>query len=313
MRVFVAGSTGAIGKFLVPELIAGGHEVVALVRSEAKRNQVESAGARAVVADALNRSELTAAIRQAEPEVIIDQLTALAGAVDLKHFDRQAAATNRLRTEGADSMLAAARAVGTRRFIAQSFCGWPFARSGGAVKTEEDPLDTNPPAGFSQTLSAIKHLESTVTNAKDLEGLVLRYGAFYGPGTAIAADGQIVAMVRKRLLPIVGNGAGIWSFIHVRDAARATVAAMSRGNPGIYHIVDDEPAPVSAWLPALAHAVGAKPPRRLPVWLGKLAVGEGGVSMMTSIRGCSNAKARQELGWRLVFSSWRRGFLEGLH
>ncbi|HEX2248880.1 MAG TPA: NAD(P)-dependent oxidoreductase [Gemmatimonadales bacterium] len=312
MRVFVAGSTGAIGRFLLPELVENGYEVEALVRSAEKRKQVEAVGARAIVADALNAAQLTAAVRDAQPDVIIDQLTALAGAGDLRHFDREAAATNRLRTEGTDTMLAAARLAGTRRFIAQSFCGWPYAREGGPTKTEADPLDSNPPAGFSQTLSAIKYLENAVRQATDLEGVVLRYGVFYGPGTAISQDGQIGELIRKRLLPIVGDGAGIWSFIHIRDAARATVAAVSRGAPGIYNVVDDEPAPVSAWLPVLAHAVGAKPPRRVPAWLGKLAVGEGGVSMMTKIRGCSNAKARRELGWRPVYSSWRRGFVEGL-
>jgi nucleoside-diphosphate-sugar epimerase len=312
MRVFVAGSTGAIGKFLVPELIESGHEVTALVRSAEKARQVEAVGARAAVADAFDHSELTAAIRRAEPEVIIDQLTALAGAADLKNFDRQAEQTNRLRTEGTDTMLAAARAVGTRRFIAQSFCGWPFAREGAPVKREDDPLDPTPPTGFSRTLSAIKYLENTVRAAGDLEGVVLRYGVFYGPGTAIAGDGQIVKLIQRRLLPIVGDGTGIWSFVHIHDAARATVTALSRGAPGIYQIVDDDPAPVSEWLPALARAVGAKPPRRVPALLGKLAIGEGGVSMMTRIRGCSNAKAKRELGWQPVYSSWRAGFAEGL-
>ncbi|HZB27092.1 MAG TPA: NAD(P)-dependent oxidoreductase [Gemmatimonadales bacterium] len=312
MKIFVAGSTGAIGKLLVPELIDQGHQVTALVRTPEKARQVEAAGARAAVADALNHADLSAAIIRAEPEVIIDQLTALAGAVDLKNFDREAEPTNRLRTEGTDALLAAASAVGARRFIAQSFCGWPFAREGGAVRTEEAPLDSNPPAGFSRTLGAIKYLENTVRDTGELDGLVLRYGAFYGPGTAIARDGQIVEMVRRRLLPIVGDGAGIWSFIHIRDAAKATAAAVTRGNPGIYQIVDDDPAPVSAWLPALAQAVGAKPPRRVPAVLGKLAIGEGGVSMMTKIRGCSNAKAKRELGWQPSYSSWRRGFFEGL-
>jgi nucleoside-diphosphate-sugar epimerase len=312
MKIFVAGSTGAIGKLLVPELIDQGHQVTALVRTPEKARQVEAAGARAAVADALNHADLSAAIIRAEPEVIIDQLTALAGAVDLKNFDREAEPTNRLRTEGTDALLAPASAVGARRFIAQSFCGWPFAREGGAVRTEEAPLDSNPPAGFSRTLGAIKYLENTVRDTGELDGLVLRYGAFYGPGTAIARDGQIVEMVRRRLLPIVGDGAGIWSFIHIRDAAKATAAAVTQGNPGIYQIVDDDPAPVSAWLPALAQAVGAKPPRRVPAVLGKLAIGEGGVSMMTKIRGCSNAKAKRELGWQPSYSSWRRGFFEGL-
>ncbi len=209
-------------------------------------------------------------------------------------------------------MLAAARMVGTRRFIAQSFCGWPFAREGGPVKTEADPLDPNPPASFSKTLAAIRYLEDTVRRTVDLQALALRYGLFYGPGTGIAKDGSIVELVRKRRMPIVGDGAGIWSFIHINDVARATVAAISHGDPGIYNVVDDEPAPVSTWLPALADAVGAKPPYKVPVWLGKLAIGDGGVSMMTKIRGGSNTKAKRELGWQPIYPSWRRGFVEGL-
>lgn len=210
------------------------------------------------------------------------------------------------------SWIAAARSVGARRFIAQSFCGWPFARDGGPVKNEEDPLDPNPPSSFSKTLAAIRHVEDAVRKAEDLEALALRYGAFYGPGTAIAKDGSIVELIRKRRMPIIGTGAGIWSFIHVNDVARSTVASISRGDSGIYNIVDDDPAPVSTWLPALADAVGAKPPYRLPVWVGKMMIGEGGVSMMTEIRGGSNAKAKRALGWQPVYPSWRRGFVEGL-
>ena len=312
MRVFLAGSTGAVGRVLVPLLIENGHEVVALVRTPQKSKDVEAVGAKAAVADALDKDELTAAITRAEPEVILHQLTALASAGDFRKFDQEFALTNRFRTEVTDTMLAAARLVGTRRFIAQSFCGWPFAREGGPVKTEEDPLDSSPPASFSKSLAAIRYLEDTVRRTVDLQAFALRYGIFYGPGTAIAKDGPIVELVRKHRLPIVGDGAGIWSFIHIDDAARATVAALSRGAPGIYNVVDDEPAPVSAWLPGLAQAVGAKPPSRLPVLLGKLAIGEGGVSMMTKIRGGSNAKAKRELGWQPVYSSWRRGFVEGL-
>jgi nucleoside-diphosphate-sugar epimerase len=312
MRVFVAGSTGAVGKFLVPHLVQNGHEVVALVRDAQKAKALEVMGAQVALADALNKEELTAAIRRTEPEVIIHQLTALTGVGNFKKLDEEFALTNRFRTEVTDSMLAAARLVGTRRFIAQSFCGWPFAREGGPVKTEEDPLDPNPPASFSKILAAIRYLEDTVRKTTNLQALALRYGFFYGPGTGIAKDGLIVELVRKRRLPIVGDGAGIWSFIHISDVARATVAAVSHGDPGIYNVVDDEPAPVSTWLPALAEAVGAKPPYKVPVWLGKLAIGGGGVSMMTKIRGGSNAKAKRELGWQLDYPSWRRGFVEGL-
>ncbi|MBE0616008.1 MAG: NAD(P)-dependent oxidoreductase [Burkholderiales bacterium] len=313
MRVFVAGSSGAIGKFLLPHLVENRHEVVALVRTAQKAKAFQVMGVKVAVADALNKEELTAAIRRAEPEVIIHQLTALVGVGNFKKLDEEFAPTNRLRTEVTDTMLAAARLVGTRRFIAQSFCGWPFAREGGPVKTEEDPLDMNPPASFSKTLAAIRYLEDSVAGTEDLQALALRYGFLYGPGTGIANDGPVVELVRKRRLPIVGNGAGIWSFIHIRDAARATVAAVSHGAPGIYNVVDDEPAPVATWLPALAEAVGAKPPYKVPVWLGKLAIGDGGVSMMTKIRGGSNAKAKRALEWRPIYPSWRSGFIEGLY
>ena len=312
MRIFVAGSTGAIGKLLVPHLVENGHEVVALVRAPQKAKAIEAVGAKVAIADALNKEELTAAITRAGPEVIIHQLTALAGVGNFKKLDDEFTLTNRFRTEVTDTMLAAGRLAGTRRFIAQSFCGWPFAREGGPVKTEQDPLDSNPPASFSKTLAAIRYLEDTVQRTTDLQALALRYGIFYGPGTGIAKDGSIVELVRKRRLPIVGDGAGVWSFIHIRDAVRATVAAVSRGDPGIYNVVDDEPAPVSTWLPALAEAVGAKPPHKLPAWLGKLAIGTGGVSMMTTIRGGSNAKAKRELGWQPIYPSWRLGFISGL-
>ena len=260
MKVFVAGSTGAIGRILVPQLVESGHEAIALVRDDRKAEALLAVGAKIVVADALNKEALTAAIRKAEPEVIIHQLTALAHAGNFKKLDEEFVLTNRFRTEVTDTLLAAARLVGARRFIAQSFCGWPFAREGGPVKTEEDPLDPNPPISFSKILAAIRYLEDTVRKTMDLQAFALRYGFFYGPGTGIAKDGPVAELIRKRMLPIVGNGAGIWSFIHVYDAARATVAAVSSGSPGIYNVVDNEPAPVTTWLPALADAVGAKPP-----------------------------------------------------
>jgi nucleoside-diphosphate-sugar epimerase len=313
MKIFVAGSTGAIGKSLVPLLIENGHDVVAQVRSSRKGKEVEMMGAKPAIANPLDKNELTAAIRKAEPEIIIHELTALAGNVgNFKKFDEEFALTNRFRTEVTDTMLEAARLVGARRFIAQSFCGWPFAREGGPVKTEEDPLDPNPPASFRKSLAAIRYLEEAICKATDVEAFALRYGFLYGPGTGIAKDGVIVELLRKRRLPIVGNGTGIWSFIHIQDVAKATAAATSHGTPGIYNVVDDEPAPVSAWLPFLADALDAKPPRRVPVWLARFLIGEGGVSMMTKIRGGSNAKAKRELGWQPVYPSWRRGFSEGL-
>jgi nucleoside-diphosphate-sugar epimerase len=312
MKVFVAGATGAVGKRLIPELVEKGHEVVALVRTAGKGREVEDSGARFVVADPLDWEELTTAIRKTEPEVIVHQLTALAHAGNLRKFDQEFALTNRFRTEVTDTLLAAGRLVGARRFLAQSFCGWPYAREGGPVKTEDDPLDPNPPANFRRILAAIRHLEDAVRGTTDMEALALRYGILYGPATSIARDGVMVDLVRKRKLPLVDGGTGVWSFTHVQDVARATTAAVSQGPPGIYNVVDDEPAPVSAWLPALAQAVGAKPPRRIPVWLARLAIGEGGVAMMTQSRGGSNAKAKRELGWELVYPSWRRGFVEGL-
>jgi nucleoside-diphosphate-sugar epimerase len=312
MRVFVAGGTGAIGRYLVPELVAAGHEVGALVRSVEKSRWVEGLGATAIVADALDRDALTAAVRRSEPEAVVHELTALASLGSFRTFDRDLALTNRFRTEVTDTLLTAARAVGARRFIAQSFCGWPFARQGGPVKSEEAPLDPDPPAVFAGALAAIRHLEDAVRGAEGIEALALRYGSLYGRGTTIAEDGALVDLVRRRKLPIVGKGAGVWSFLHIEDAARATSAAVSQGAPGVYNVVDDEPAPVAEWLPLLAEAVGAKPPRRIPVWLARLAIGEGGVSMMTKIRGGSNAKAKREIGWQPSYASWRQGFVEGL-
>lgn len=302
-----------MGKALLPRLVDDGHDVIALVRTREKAMQVERLGAKAAVADARDRQEITAAVTRAEPEVVVHQLTALAGASgNFRKLDDEFALTNHFRTQVADTLLAAARAAGVRRFIAQSFCGWPFAREGGPIKTEEDRLDPDPPASMRQTLAAIRYLEDAVRQATDIEGFALRYALLYGPNTGIAEDGPIVDLVRRRRLPLVGKGTGIWSFIHVRDVAQATAAAMSHGTPGIYNIVDDEPAPVSAWLPFLADVLGARPPRTVPVWLARLLIGEAGVSMMTQIRGGSNARAKRELGWRPVYSSWRQGFAEGL-
>lgn len=314
MKVFVAGAGGALGRQLVPRLVAAGHEVTGMIRSPAKQELVRALGARPVVADALAADEVARVVAEAEPEAILHELTALPGNIEPRHFERDFALTNRLRTEGTDHLLAAARAAGTRRFVAQSFTSWPFARTGGPVKGEEDPLDPDPPKQFRTTLDAIRRLEATVTGAEGVEGLVLRYGAFYGPGTSISVepDGELIEIVRRRRFPVVGSGSGVWSLVQIEDAATATAAAVDSGGPGVYNVVDDDPAPVSEWLPALAEAVGAKPPRRVPRWLGRLLAGEATVVMMTEIRGASNAKAKRELGWELRHPSWRTGFLEGL-
>jgi nucleoside-diphosphate-sugar epimerase len=230
----------------------------------------------------------------------------------LKKFDLEFEMTNRLRVEGTENLIAAARAAGTQRFVAQSYTGWPNARSGARVKTEADPLDANPPKTMSRTLDAIRRLEEMLSSATDLTGVILRYGAFYGPGTGIARGGEIVEAVRRRKFPIIGNGAGVWSWAHIDDCARATHLAAEGGPGGIYNIVDDDPAEVSVWLPCLAQAIGAKPPYRLPEWLGRLAIGDSGVSMMTKIRGSSNAKVKRLLGWQPIYASWRDGFRHGL-
>jgi len=305
--VFVAGATGAMGKQLVPRLLSAGHEVVAMTRSESKREALRELGATAVVADALEAEHVADAVGRAQPEVIVHQLTAIGG-MDLRHFDRDFAATNRLRTDGTDHLLAAGRSVGVRRFVAQSYAAWPYARTGGRVKSEEEPLDPNPAREMRESLAAIQHLEAAVTGADWTEGIVLRYGAFYGPGTGMSPGGEQFEMVRKRKFPLVGDGGGVWSFVHIADAAEATVAAVERGKPGIYNVVDDDPAPVADWLPALAKELGAPKPLPLPRFVGRLFAGEAGAVMMTDIRGASNAKAKRELGWEPRHPTWREGF-----
>jgi nucleoside-diphosphate-sugar epimerase len=314
MKIFVAGATGALGRRLVPMLVATGHDVHGLTRSEANVAGIWDAGATPVVADALDPDALGRAITEAEPDVIVHQLTALAGSLDIRHFEREFAQTNRLRTEGTDNLLSAGRALGVRRFVAQSFAGWPFARVGGPVKTEEDPLDPSPPDAIRTTLDAIRHLEDAVTGAGWTEGIVLRYGGFYGPGTSLGLEpeGEHVQLIRQRKFPLLGDGGAIWSFIHIDDAASATLAAVEQGGRGIFNVVDDDPAAVSEWLPAAAQAVGAKRPRRLPRWLGRIAAGELVTVMMTDLRGASNAKAKREFGWQPLYSSWRDGFVSGL-
>lgn len=312
MKVFVAGATGAIGRQLVPMLVGRGHEVVASTRTPEKVAALRAMGAEPVVADALDREAVVDAVVRAAPEAVVYQATALTGVFNLKHFSRTFEQTNRLRTLGTDHLLEGARASGARRFVAQGFAGWPYASDGPARKTEEDPFEPTPPEEMRSTVDAIRHLEAAVLGAEDLEGVVLRYGGFYGPGTSLGEGGAMVEGVRKRQIPIVGGGAGESSFLHIEDAAAATAVALERGAPGVYNIVDDDPAPAAEWIPELAKAVGAKPPRRVPVWLAKPLIGDAGIWLMTKARGASNAKAKSELGWTLRYPDWRLGFLEGL-
>jgi len=303
MRVFVTGATGAVGQYLVPGLVAAGHQVTATTRSPGKVAQLRETGAEPVVLDGLDREAVIAAARAAAPEVIIHQMTALAAMGSLRRLDKEFAVTNELRTRGTDNLLAAAAAAGTRRVIAQSFTGWPNERSGDPVKTEADPLDPRPVPSSAATLAAIRHVEETVPRGVP-EGIVLRYGYFYGPG----ASDVMIDVVRKRQLPVVGGGTGIWSWTHIADAASAAVVAVDHGPPGVYNIVDNEPAPAAQWLPYLAQVAGAKAPLRVPAWAGRLLAGEFIVTVMTTARGSSNAKARKELGWEPRFASWREGF-----
>ena len=302
MRVFVVGASGAIGSRLVPQLIERGHDVIGSARSTEKAERLRRLGAESVVLDALDARAVREAVALAQPDAIVHQATALTGLSgnDLRHFDRAFAQTNLLRSEGTDNLLAAAREVGVGKFIAQSNATNRYASEGGPVKSEDDPLDTKPVARSEESRAAMKHLENAVTSAG---GIALRYGGFYGD-----ADDELVEAVRGRKFPIVGNGRGVWSFIHLDDAAAATVLALEHDGPAVYNIVDDEPAPVREWLPELARILRAKPPLRVPRLLARLLAGEAVVVMMTESRGASNAKAKRELGWTLRYPSWRQGF-----
>ena len=304
MRVFVTGATGALGRHLVPGLVAAGHEVTATTRTPGKVAQLRAAGAEPVILDGLDREAVIAAVRAAAPEVVVHQMTALAGLRSLRNPDKLFAATNELRTRGTDNLLAAAAEAGTRRVIAQGYAGaGPDKRSGGALKTEEDPLDWRLIRSAVQMPAAIRHVDKTVP-LEAPEGIVLRYGTFYGPG----ASDVLLEAVRKRQVPVIGGGTGVWSFIEITDAATATVAAVGHGAPGIYNVVDDDPAPVAEWLPYLAQVAGAKPPLRVPGWLGRPLAGQFVVAQMTTSRGSSNQKARKELGWEPRYPSWQEGF-----
>jgi nucleoside-diphosphate-sugar epimerase len=300
MRVFVSGASGALGSRLVPQLIDAGHEVIGSHHSPASEELLRTLGAKPVLLDLLDARAVRAAVLEARPDAIVHQATALANAKFGRSFDKTFAMTNELRTKGTDALLAAGREAGVSRFVAQSFASFRYAREGGPVKTEDDPLDSVLPANARQTFLAMGYLEQKVT---DFGGIVLRYGVFYG-----AANDGLIEPVRKQQYPLIGDGAGITSWIHLDDAAAATVLALEHDGPAVFNIVDDEPAPASEWLPALAQALDAKPPRRFPVWLARLLAGEVAVVMSTEARGASNAKAKRELGWTLRYPTWRRGF-----
>jgi len=310
MRVFVAGASGAIGRPLIPKLVAAGHEVTGMTRSEANAEDVRRAGASAAVVDVFDADALSAAAREAGAEVVVHELTALPERLDFRKEELYAA-TNRCRIEGTRNLLDAARAAGAHRFVSQSIA-FAYRSDGARVKTEDDPLLEAAPGGFGSAIAALREMESSVLGAEGIEGLVLRYGFFYGPGTYYASDGSTVADLRRRRMPIVGKGTGVFSFIHVDDAADATVAAVEHGAPGIYNVTDDEPAQMSEWVPGLAEAAGAKPPRRVPAWAARLIAGKTATSFALDLRGASNEKAKRELGWKPAHPSWRAGFAESL-
>jgi nucleoside-diphosphate-sugar epimerase len=301
MRVFVAGASGAIGTRLVPQLVDRGHEVIGTSRSAEKAEHIRALGAEPVALDLLDRAAVRRAVLEAAPDAIIHQATALAEVNFSRNFDRTFAETNRVRTEGTDALLAVAREATVDKLVAQSFASYRTAREGAWVKTEDDPLDPAPPAKARESWAAMRHLEEVVTNAG---GIALRYGIFYG-----AANDGLIEPVRKRQYPIIGDGGGVASWIHLDDAAAATVLALEHDGPGIFNVVDDEPAPVREWLPVLADALGAAPPRRLPRWLARLIAGDVAVVMGTEGRGASNANAKRELGWEPRYPSWRQGFV----
>lgn len=312
MKVFLAGATGVVGSRLVPLLLEAGHQVVGMARSPSSADHLWQSGATVVVADGLDRAAVIEAVCEHRPEAIVHHMTAIPGSINLRKLDDDFATTNRLRTEGTDNLLAAARAAGVRRVVAQSFGGWTYQPDGGGPRSEDAPLLSNPPQAASRTLAAIRHLETSVPSTDGIDGLALRFGFFYGPGTSMGIGGSVVEAVRKRRLPVIGSGAGIWSFCHIDDAAGATLAALERGAPGLYNVCDDEPARVSEWLPALAAALGAKRPMRVPAWVGRLAAGELGERWMTANAGLSNAKAKRDLDWQPRVPTWRDGFATGL-
>ncbi len=311
MKVFVAGATGVIGRRLVPMLVEAGHDVVGMTRSVEKAGQLREAGADSVVCDAFDADTLRGAVRAAAPEVVVHELTDLPASFDTRRISEQLAGNDRLRTEGTANLVSAALAAGARRVVAQSIA-FAYAPVGGPIKNEDDPLFTDAPAPWSRSIRAVSELERTVTATEGIEGVALRYGFFYGPGSSYASDGSLAREVRRRRLPIVGAGQGIFSFIHVDDAAAATLAAIDRGSPTVYNIVDDDPAPQREWVPRYAEALGAKRPFRVPRLLARLVAGQYAVMLATELRGASNERAKRELGWSPAYASWRQGFAEAL-
>ncbi|HEY0391132.1 MAG TPA: NAD(P)-dependent oxidoreductase [Solirubrobacterales bacterium] len=307
MKVFVAGASGAMGRPLVRKLLAAGHEVTGMTRREERAAEIRAAGASAVVCDVFDAAALESAVAETAPEVIVHQLTSLPPRLDYKAKDDPLAATNRVRSEGTRNLVAAAKAAGVHRLVAESVA-FLYAPEGEWVKDEQAPLFKDAPYPFGGAVAALTDLEDQVTGAEGIEGIVLRYGWLYGPGTYFDRDGSQTEETLRRRVPIVGKGTGTFSFIQVEDAAAATVAAVERGAPGVYNVVDDEPAPMHEWVPAFAAAVGAKPPRRVPVWLARLIAGSAAANSATQLRGASNAKAKRELGWQPVYASWRQGF-----
>jgi 2-alkyl-3-oxoalkanoate reductase len=312
MKVLVAGATGGIGQSLVPQLMAAGHEVTGMIRSESSAAALRAQGANVVLADGLDGAAVKEAVASVRPEVVVHQMTALRGSIDFKKFDESFALTNRLRTEGTDHLLAASQAAGVRRFVVQSYAGWNIKPGPSRLGTEADGLNPNPLPATRETVAAMKHLESVVTNADGIEGVVLRYASFYGPTADLGKGGSVVELIKKRRMPIIGDGSGVWSFIHYDDAAAVTVKAIESSATGIYNIADDDPAPISVWLPELANILGAKRPFKVPAWVGKLAVGDVGVAAFTTWRGVDNALAKQTFDWQPGYSSWREGFRKGL-
>ena len=309
MRVFLAGATGVIGRRLLPRLLEAGHDVTAMTRREDRAAALREAGAMPAVCDVLDAEGVRAAVAAAQPEVVVHELTDLPQALDPRKMEKQLAANDRIRTEGTRNLVAAAVAAGASRMVAQSIA-FAYAPTGEGLKREDDPLWDDAPWPWSRSVAALRELDDAVTNTDGVEGLVLRYGFFYGPGSAYAPGGHYAREVRRRRFPVVGRGSGVFSFVHVDDAADATVAAVERGSPGIYNVVDDEPAPAREWLPAYAEAIGAKRPRRVPRFLARLLAGEYAVMLSTELRGASNERAKSELGWTPRYPSWRQGFRE---
>jgi nucleoside-diphosphate-sugar epimerase len=310
MRIFLAGGTGALGRRLIPLLAKGGHHITATTRSREKFDTLRSLGAEPVVMDGLDRQSVLESVRSARPDVVVHEMTALTHLRNFRKFDEEFALTNRLRTEGTEHLLDAAQAAKARRFVAQSYAWWSDRRQGSHLKTEEEPIDPNPPRAMAQTREAIDRLETLVMNASGISGIVLRYGSFYGPGTFLDRGSEILEQVRRRRFPIFGNGSSVWSFIHIDDAAEATRLAIESRQTGIYNIVDDDPAEIAVWLPELAKVLGAPRPYHLPAWLGRMLLGEAGMAVMEGAQGSSNEKAKRELGWKPGYPRWRDGFRE---